>query len=303
MNTQFNKPKGFGEILDFTFRLSKNRFSDFFKIFLLLMGPLYILEAIVLMAMGTSFFREDVVSGGLWYEELFSRLETEGYTGTSSLGLDAGYILILLGSIFLLPIAQASVLIAVNHIRNNEEFTVGSVIKKALKRFWAILGSSILFGLMILALVIIPILLVTFGGIFAIELNPILGVLMIVLLCLGIAVGYFYIVARWSFYFGSVTLKEGTPGFLRSWNLTKNRGWVIVGIYIIFSLIISSISSAIEISLTLFLGSSVLLTMIVNFVTLITTMIFSVGYAIMYFDLKTRHDADDIKDMLDEYTV
>jgi hypothetical protein len=301
MNTQFNKPKGFGEILDTTFRLSKSRFSDFFLIFLLLIGPLYVLEAIVLLISGTNFISEPG-TGGVWYERMISRLETTAYTGTSSIGVDLGYILIVLGSIILLPVAQAAIILAVNHIRNNEEYTIGSVIKKAFKRFWPLLGSSILFGLMMFGLVIIPVIIVTLAGVFGAELHPAIGILLSIFLFLGFVVGFAYLMTRWSFYFASVALKEGTPGFTRSWRLTRKRTWIFIGLYIIFSLIISSISGAIELTFALFLGSSVLLTVIVNLVTLLTTMIFAVGYTVMYFDLKIRHDADDIKDLINDYT-
>jgi len=54
-------------------------------------------------------------------------------------------------------------------------------------------------------------------------------------------------------------------------------------------------------TLGIVLGNSVLLTLISNLVTLVTTMIFSVGYGVMYLDLKTRNDADDIKEMLEDY--
>ena len=54
-------------------------------------------------------------------------------------------------------------------------------------------------------------------------------------------------------------------------------------------------------TLGIVLGNSVLLTLIANLVTLITTMIFYVGYGVMYLDLKTRHDGDDIKEMLEDY--
>jgi hypothetical protein len=300
MNNQFNKPKGFGEILDHTFRLSKSRFSAFFMIFLLLIGPLYLLEAIVLLISGTNFIREPG-TGEVWYERMISRLETTAYTETSSLGLDLGYILIVLGSIILFPVAQAAIILAVNHIRNNEDFTVGSVIKKGFKRFWPLIGSSILYGLMMFGLIIIPIMIVTFAGIFGAEVHPAIGIIVAILLFLGFMVGFAYLMTRWSFYFASVTLKEGTPGFTRSWRLTKKRTWVYIGLYIIFSLIISSISGAIELTFTFILGASVLLTVIVNLVTLLTTMIFAVGYAVMYFDLKIRHDADDLKDLIEEY--
>ncbi|MBO1513145.1 hypothetical protein [Metabacillus bambusae] len=300
MNTQFNKPKGFGEILDHTFRLSKNRFSDFFMILLLLIGPIYVLEAIILMVAGTSFFREGG-TGSVWYERMISRLDETAYTSSSSLGADIGFIVIALVGFILFPVAQAAILFAVNHIRKNEEYTVGSVIKKAFTRFWPILGSSILFGLIVFGLVIVPIIVVSLAGFIGATTNPVVGILLAILLFLGFAVGVAYLLTRWSFYFCSVVLQEGTPGFSRSWRLTSKRTWVLLGLYIIFSLIISSISAAVELSFGAFLGYSVLLTMIVNVVSLFTTMIFSVGYAVMYFDLKIRHDADDLKEMIEDY--
>jgi hypothetical protein len=300
VNTQFNKPKGFGEILDHTFRLSKNRFSDFFMILLLLIGPIYVLEAIILMVSGTSFFREGS-TGGVWYERMISRLDETAYTSSSNLGADIGFIVIALVGFILFPVAEAAILFAVNHIRKNEEYTVGSVIKKAFTRFWPILGSSILFGLIVFGLVIVPIIVVSLAGFIGATANPVVGILLAILLFLGFAVGVALLLTRWSFYFCSVVLQEGTPGFLRSWRLTRKRTWVLLGLYIIFSLIISSISAAVELSFGAFLGYSVLLTMIVNVVSLFTTMIFSVGYAVMYFDLKIRHDADDLKEMIEDY--
>lgn len=301
VNTQFNKPKGFGEILDHTFRLSKSNFSNFFMIFLILIGPFYLLEAIALMLSGTSFFREAGM-GETWYDQIISRLETTAYTGSSSLGIDLSYILILFGSLLFLPVAQAAILLAVNQIRNNEEYTIGRMIKKAFTRFWPLLGSTILYCLIMFGVMVIPATIGFTVGFIGFESNPIMSILLGVILFLGLVVGVVYFMTRWSFYFGSVALKEGTPGFLRSWRLTRKRTWVIIGLYLIFTLIISCISSAIELSFTMLLGPSVIVTTIVNLVTILTTMFLSVGYAVIYFDLKIRHDADDLKDMIEDYT-
>ncbi|PAD67697.1 hypothetical protein CHH83_17575 [Bacillus sp. 7586-K] len=300
MNEQFNKPKGFGDILDFTFRLAKNRFVDFFFILLFLIGPIYLIQAIILLIGGTSFFREDIFEG-FWYEQVLLELESTGYVDASMIGLGVGYLILLLLGAILLPVAQGAIILAVNHIRKNEEFTVGSVIKAAFVRFFPLLGSSILFGLILFGLAIIPFFITTFLTGFGVVINPVVGVLLGIVLFLGCAVGYIYLMARWSFYFASVTLKEGSPGFGRSWRLTSKRTWVIIGLYIIFMLIIMSVSYAVEFSVALLLGGSVLQSMIVNIVTLLTTMIFSIGYAVMYFDLKLRYDADDLKEMIEEY--
>lgn len=301
MDKKFTTPKGFGEILDHTFHLTKNRFKDFFMILLIFMGPVYLLQAILQLMSGTSFFRE-VGSGGAWFEQILTSFEESGTFDSSRLGADIGLIIVGLISAILAPVAEAAILFTINHVRKNETYTVGSVIKQAFSRFWPMIGSSILFFLITIGIIIIPIAIVgVTGGAVGTMVDPILGIILGVVLFLGFAVGIGLLLTRWSFYFGSVVLDKDSPGLGRSWRLSRKRTWVLMGLYIVFYFIISSITFGVQMTFGMVLGNSVLLTLISNLVTLITTMIFSVGYGVMYLDLKTRHDADDIKDLLEEY--
>ena len=301
MDSKFKKPKGFGEILDHTFSLSKNRFKEFFMILIVFMGPVYLLQAIIQMATGTSFFRENG-KGGQWYEQILSNLDNSSSFDSGSLGADIGLIIVGLVSFLLFPIAEAAILFAIQHIQKNEEYTVRSVIKKAFTRFWPILGSSILFGLIVIGIIVIPILIVSFSGFaLAAAVHPAVGILVGLLLFIAFAIGVGLLITRWSFYFGSVVLDKVSPGFGRSWKLSRKRTWVLFGLYIVFYLIVSIISFAVQLTFGALLGDSVLLGLISNLVSLFTTMIFSVGYGIMYLDLKTRNDADDLKELIDDY--
>lgn len=248
MDTKFTKPKTFGEILDHTFSLSKNRFKDFFLILLILMGPIYLLQAIIQLISGVHFFRE-LGSGELWFEQILSSFDETAIPLDSSIGVDIGLILTGLFGIILFPVAEAAVLFAINHIRKNEDYTVGSVIKEAFSRFWPILGSTILFGLILLGLIIVPILMTSVTGVFGAIIHPALGIIFAILLFLGFAVGIGYLVTRWSFYFGSVVLDRESPGFTRSWGLTKKRTWLLMGLYIIFYIIIGAISPRLKLPL------------------------------------------------------
>ncbi|MEH7502638.1 hypothetical protein V7152_11575 [Neobacillus drentensis] len=301
MDKKFTTPKGFGEILDHTFHLTKNRFKDFFMILLIFMGPVYLLQAILQLMSGTSFFRE-VGSGGAWFEQILTSFKESGTFDSSSLGADIGLIIVGLISAILVPVAEAAILFTINHVRKNEEYTVGSVIKQAFSRFWPMIGSSILFFLITIGIIIIPLAIVgVTGGVVGTTVDPILGIILGVVLFLGFAVGIGLLLTRWSFYFGSVVLDKDSPGLSRSWRLSRKRTWVLMGLYIVFYFIISSITFGVQMTFGMVLGNSVLLTLISNLVTLVTTMIFSVGYGVMYLDLKTRHDADDIKDLLEEF--
>jgi hypothetical protein len=307
MNTQYNKPKGFGEILDHTFRISKSHFSKFFLILLIILGPIYLLQAIADFISGTNFFRE-VGEGGAWYEQITSSFDGTAeadYAEFTPTSLIADLIFLFVGfiSIFIAPVGGAAILIGVDRLRKKEDFTVGSALKQAFSRYWPILGSSLLFGVIVFGMIIGPIFITGFVSVFGSVANPFFGILMGILLFLGFAVGIGYFLTRWSFFFASVVLEKDSPGLSRSWRLTRNRGWACMGIYFVFILIITSVSFAIELSFGLLLGNSVLLMIIGDIVSLFTTVILSVGFAVMYFDLKIRNDADDLEEMMDEYTT
>ncbi|WP_010281886.1 hypothetical protein [Bacillus timonensis] len=299
MNNKFSQPKGFGEILDLTFSLSKNRFRDFFTILLIFMGPIYILEALILVRSGRSFIRQ-VGPGNDWFSQVLSSFDETLVVENTSFGLAIGTMLIGIAGFVLFPVAEAAILIALNHIRKNEEFMIGSVIKKAFTRFWAMLGSNILFSLIVFGFFFVAVLLLVPIGISAIAIAPV-GILIAFVLGLGIFVALGYLLTRWGFYFGSVVLDYESPGFSRSWHLSKKRGWVLFGLYIVFFLIISAISFAVEATFGIFLGNSVLLTLLVNLTTIFTTLLFAVGYGVMYLDAKARHDAEDLDEMIEEF--
>ncbi|MCC3357276.1 hypothetical protein [Bacillus sp. REN16] len=301
MNIKFSRPKGFGEILDHTFSLSKDRFRDFFTILLIFMGPVYILEALILFGSGTSFFRE-VGPGEDWISQISNSFNESAVPDNMGLGVALGTIFIGLLSMVLFPVAEAAILIALNHIRKNEEYTIGSVIKKAFTRFWAMLGSNILFALIVFGFIFVAVLIVVPIGIFGAIGNPFGGILFIIIFGLGLFVGVGYLLTRWGFYFGSVVLDYESPGLSRSWHLSKKRGWILFGLYIIFFLIISAISFAVETTFAIFLGNSVLLTLIVNLTTIFTTLLFAVGYGVMYLDAKVRHDAEDLDEMIEGFS-
>jgi hypothetical protein len=298
LEAKFKKPKSFGEILDLTFNISKNRFKEFFMILLILNGPVYLIEAIVQLFSGTSFFRE-IGTGNSWVEKIAAGFE--GSANNASISEDIGIIVVSFIGFFLFPVSKAAILFAIDHIRKNEEFTPGSVIKRGFARFWPMLGSDIVFGLIAFGIVLVPIIIVALTGVFGSMISPFLGIPLAILLFLGFAVGVGYLLTRWSFYFGLVVLDKDAPGISRSWTLTKGRTWVLMALYLIFYVITSGINMAVQMTLGIFLGNSVLLSIISNITALFTTLVFSVGYGVIYLDLKIRHDADDLKQMIEDY--
>ncbi|KPB06414.1 hypothetical protein [Bacillus sp. CHD6a] len=303
MNSNLNKPKGFGEILDQTFKISKYKFKDFFFILLLLVGPIYLLQAIIEMATGKSFVRQEGV-GGAWYEEIISNLEvTEEASLSSNLAADLGMLFVSLLVLFTYPVAQAAIIFGVNHIYQNREFTVSKIVKQAFGRFFPLIGSSLLYVLIAFGIIFGFTMVGIFTSVFVFAIDPIAGVIVSIVMTVSFLLIGAFLLTKWSFFFGSVVLDKNSPGLSRSWNLSKGRTFKLIGLYIIFFLITTAIGVAIELSFSVFLGSSVLLGLIVNFSTLFTTLIMAVGYAVMYLDLKVRHDADDLRELIDDYHI
>jgi hypothetical protein len=307
MNAQFSKPKRFGEILDHTFRLSKNRFKEFFLIFLVLLGPVYLLQALIELAAGVSFFRT-VGTGETWFDGIVNSFSGEFNAEPGqevNLAAEMGTGLIGLITVILTPIAQAAILFSLNHMRKNENYSVKLVLKEAFSRFWPIIGSSILFYLIVFGLIFIPVVSGLFAGVFGVAfLEPGVGIIITaILLFLALALVIAYLLTRWSFYLGAAAIEQDAPGLGRSWRLTKKRVFTIIGLYIVFGLIIGIVNTAFELTFGLVLGNSVLYGMIINVVTLFTTMLGAIAFGVIFFDLKTRHDADDLNEMIDDYTT
>ncbi|WP_112179905.1 MULTISPECIES: hypothetical protein [Paraliobacillus] len=305
MKTTFNnKPKGFGEILDLTFRIIKNHFSSLFLIMIIFMGPVFLLQAISQLIGGRNFFRE-LETGGNVFDQILN-----SYTQTAQevpIVESMGTIFIGLLAILFYPVAYAAIIILVKRIKNDEAYTVGSVIRSAFTRFWPLLWSTLLIGLIVFAIVFIPLVIVIsiLAGVAFFDpttgIAPfIVALILFIIVLIGMGIGLGLLFTKWSFYLPAVVFDRVAPGLSKSWMLTKNRTWKLFGLYVVLSLIIAGISIAIEIPAS-FLGMSVLYSIIINLATLITSIIFTVGYAVMYFDAETRNTAGDLKDMIDEY--
>ncbi|MGX1266089.1 hypothetical protein RKD55_003893 [Rossellomorea marisflavi] len=306
MNGSLNKPKGFGQILDQTFRLSKQHFKTFFLVFLTLIGPFFLLQALISLVTGTSFLKEtsvgtDIFSGGFenWANDFAA--EEEMVTSANVIG-SILVSLITFISFLIYPAAQGAIIFGVDHIRKGERFTFKQILRESFSRYGPLLGSSLLIGVIGFGVAVVPTLIVTFIATFGMLIHPFIGLMLIIVLFIAILIGVLYFMVRWGFGVAVSAMEKGyAPGLGRSWHLTKRRSWTIVGLFLIFGLILGVISAGLELTLGLFLGNSVLYQLIVNLVTLFTTMIVSVGYSIIYFDLKIRNDGDDLEQLIDEY--
>ncbi|HET7629429.1 MAG TPA: hypothetical protein VFK44_13730 [Bacillales bacterium] len=301
MNEWIGKPKRFGEVLDQTFRLCKNRFSELFLITLVLFGPIYLLEAIVSLLSGTSFFTVDT-TGGFWKSRV-----TSFFTTPDSVNAGLVVLTIVLGfaSMLLYPVAQGAYLVFLGRLKDNASVSPKIAIKQAFSRFWPIIGSYLLFGLIFTGILCVPtvVLVLLISGISALTFTafPVIGIILGVVLLLAAALFIMLLLTRLSLFLGAVVIDKTAPGLSRSWQLTRKQTWRTFGLFLVVILLTMLVQFAVEGSLILLLGNSVLYSMIIGLVGLILDMVMFVAYSVIYFDLKARYDADDLKEMIANY--
>lgn len=297
MKDQLNKPKRFGEILDTTFTVSRQNFVEFVKIFFIIVGPLYIIQALIELLYGGSLFI-DKNEGDNWFEQIINSFAVDDELAIEVEG-EFLTVFILLLSVILLVVAQVAVLYAINQIRLGEEFTINGVIRRAFSRFWPLLRATIL---LFIALIIATVVLVFIAVLFGMFLPPVLAILLGIVFFFGIIAFFVFFGVKFSLYAGAIAFGEKAFSSMReSWRLTRGHFWILVGVYFVFSVIIGTVNQVFGITFGLILGNSVLFGLLVNAITLITTMITSVAYGVVYLDLYVRHDSTDLKEMISEY--
>src|SRR5699024_11712749 len=105
-------------------------------------------------------------------------------------------------------------------LKNNETFSAGEVIKQAFSKFWSILGASVIFGLILFALIFVPIFILTILVIISIATtHPAVAIILAIVLFLGVLLAILPLLTRWSFYLGVFVFTIYIPCLTSSWRL------------------------------------------------------------------------------------
>ncbi|ENH96446.1 hypothetical protein J416_10551 [Gracilibacillus halophilus YIM-C55.5] len=289
------QPLDFGEILDQTFRITKNHFGRLFMIAFLLMFPVYVIQAVASYIGGRSIIMSADPSDSL-INQITQNIDSLG-AATSQQNINV--IISSLLSIIVIPIVVGATVYAVKHAREGEPFTVKGMIKKALPRYWPMFFSLLLVSLILTGILIVYMLLIV-GVILGNPTNPLAGVFFAFFFGIGLIFGLGLLFTRWSMFLPAVLFEKVAPGFTKSWRLTKKQTWKFFGLFIILALITYFISSILTIPIV-FLGNSVLSNFLSNLLTMITNIILTVGFAVMFFDARLRQEATDLQEMINQY--
>lgn len=304
MDKWVEKRRDFGEILDLTFLVLRKQFSKMLLIMLILTGPILLVQAIAMYSGGIPII-PGTAGDYSTLENFLSALESTGIEQAlftvGGIELAILIITLILLIIVLLPVALAAIIILTERVKNGESVEIAPIIKQAFSRFWALLGGSIVYFLILFGLIFVPSMGVPF--LFILGVPDISPIIIVALIVAGFAYlfGAIYLLTRWSFYFTAIVFEKVSPGLRKSWKLTKGQFWRLVGLYIVLNIIVSIITYALQFASNIFLTGSILGYLIYTLVTALSYLIMNVAYAVVYFDLRVRNEGADLEEMLESY--
>lgn len=313
---EFERPLSFGEILDVTFRIIKENFLRLFLIMLIFMGPILILELVTYLIGGVALLSDPHRNMGIT-SILGSFAQPKMQGASPNYGTTPQVVLLIISSLLSclisIPIGYTSLIIATEQIWKKQTVNILTIIKRAFSRYWALLGGSLLFGLIMSSIyvgtVLIFVLYLAFSGGFGMFKGLAVGnmtglgiqISVSIALTLSAFLGFIYLMTRWSFFFAAIVFEKVSPGLGKSWRLTRGCFWRLVGLNIVLTIIIVIIYLVLYLVVGFTLGNSVLALLLKSLVSIFVSITPIIAYAVIYLDLRVRNEAVDLKAILETY--
>ncbi|MED4581948.1 ABC transporter ATP-binding protein [Brevibacillus choshinensis] len=319
MNQTPLAPMGVGKLLDRSFVVYRQHFGAFFLMTLMLFGPFLLLQDLLLFDLGSmSFFVQDTDGSDFW-ESMASRFTAEDTRTTDQIGFLLLYLLVVMPLMTLgaYPQLLSGTLLMTKASIEGRELGIGDALKQSFRRFWPLVGASLVYALVIIG-IILGFMLVcalffflfslvsgaTLGSLFEgdSEIGPIVLVIFFVLaylvflLVLMVVPGFFML--RWGFYLPFTLLEGDGVALGKSWRLTQGNFWRLFGLYMVLMVLYSVLSGGVQAVITAAMGTSIISQLIMLLVSCLLTPWMLIVYSLAYFDLQVRKEGTDLFSML-----
>jgi hypothetical protein len=208
------KPMGIGELIDMTFTLFRRAWQP-----LLLLGLISIIPTFLVQFAMQSIF---TVNEGRFFENLVLSI-ARSPEPLLLFGVLTGYLLFILVLLFLAPLWTGAFIAAAHQVVMGESVTIGSAFRTALSRYWALVGTSLLIGL--IYIVAFPVLVI--GGLVILSPFTLTG-------------GYLTLMTFFAFRKQVIVIERvsgGVPALKRSWQLVSGRFWPVLGTLLLLFLL------------------------------------------------------------------
>ncbi|WP_281886435.1 hypothetical protein [Paenibacillus sp. YYML68] len=325
MMESIRKPMGVGAVLDRSFQLYRSHFVTAFLFVLLFYGPFYFLQTFVLYDTGTAPLLPDsgtTVSSSM---ELFLRGSESSVDGMPDTGTMVFIFLLMpLYMLLVFPASIASQLHLVQSVLEGRPVRFGEVLRKSFTRYGKTLLFSFLYALIMITvqgmigtvLVIALMLVVTLtaglgSGLLELANDPLAGgltfivVFMIIYLLsiLVVMAGSSFFIIRFGYFLPIISVDNGQDPLGRSWRLTRGHFWRIFLILVVLTVIYTVFSLGLYALVIGVFKMSLIGQLILVVLSLLIMPIFTIPYALLYFDLRVRNEGSDLEQVLSGWTA
>lgn len=304
MNPLFEKKLNINEVLDLTFRVMKKNFSALISLMLILMVPIYLVQAWVTGVIAASPIIKKLENSMDFSQ--FDSMNPETMNPTNLLTTFfspqvMGLLLVLMILYFIsIPISKAAIILAVDQVRKEETPKAIPLIKKAFTRFWPLQGGSFVVGLIYIGLsmgiglifVLFTVLMGIIGG-FESTSSIVLSIIGYVIIGIVSLFLLIYLMVRWGFYFPAIIFEKVSPGLSKSWTLTKRKFWFLLGRMLVIFIIMAIVSMIFQSLFSYVFDGNVIGILLTDLVSIFTTLFFYISFAIIYFDLLYRNKGEE----------
>ncbi|WP_432774302.1 ABC transporter ATP-binding protein [Brevibacillus gelatini] len=312
-------PMGVGKLLDKSFNVYRQHFGAYFLLALIWFGPFLLLQQLLLIDLSSVPLLMQDTEGLEFWEAMGEKFM--GQEGMVTQNIVRLLLYLFLVAPLTLVVAYPQLLAGATLLTKSawEQQTVDlkAALKGALGRFWPLVGSTLVYGLLAIAVVFgFTLVFLLIGFLFTIvtgssietfldagsDFNPVLFFLVFLfgylLFLLGLVLVPGYFLLRWSFYLPLVLFEKGGVGIDQSWRLTKGNFWRIFAIFIVLSFLYSTFSGGIQVVILGILGTSIISQIILVVLSCLLMPWMAIVYALVYFDLRVRKDGTDLQEMM-----
>ncbi|TXK80990.1 hypothetical protein [Paenibacillus sp. N3.4] len=318
MSNVMLRPMGIGRILDRSFLLYRKYFVTLMLIMLILYGPFYLLQHLLTYqetaAVTTTSLLDQIRSGSSWQDILESGSFIQNRPSTADVWKMMVLVIVLV-PVFILGLMPVSVAAVVHLVRASlfgEEIPgVGQLLKKSFRRFWPLVGSTLLdlliiFGLYIGIIIIFFIIafVLSIGGIISNSIGgfgagaAVFAIIFGILIGLGFIIGLSYFIIRWCYYLPIVALGENPIGLNGSWRLTRNNFWRLFLMFFVFILIVYLFLGVSQLIIAAVFGLGLWSQLLQSLLSILVAPLWILPYAISFFDLKVRNEGLGLESLI-----
>jgi hypothetical protein len=310
-----------GRILDRSFQIYRKHFVKLTLLMLLLFGPFYLLQSLLLFDQNAAATNSliDGLRNSFSFDSFVNPTVDLNHTSNMNIWAILVFSLVLLPiyALALVPLACASTLFLVRGVLFGEETpTLGALLKKAFRRFWPMVLSTLLMLLILIGIYLVfVIVILIFVAIFAIGSGltggtwngfaPGIGSgvffgVLIVLLIVGFLLGWAYFLIRWGYYLPAVAMNEPAPGIGKSWKLTKRSFWRLLLMYFVLIIVVYVFLLVVNLIILALAGNGLFSQLLQSLITVLISPLWILPYAVSFFDLKIRNEGMGLEDLLQD---